>query len=67
MVGGCLGASWLAIDPAKGTGNASLRVSVNTRGLPEGRHTGTIVFTGTGAANSPLSVPVELTVESPCW
>jgi len=63
--------NWLAVSPASPisiiTPNG-VTASVNTAalsGLTAGTYPGTITLTSTGAANSPLSVPVSLTVTQP--
>ena len=53
---------WLAAAPGSGTAPASVAVSVNTAGLAAGTYTGAVTITSAGATNSPLSVPVTLTV-----
>lgn len=60
------GGSWLAVSPASGTTPATFTVSINPSSLTTaGSYSGTISVTGQGAANSPLSVGVTLTVTSP--
>ena len=59
------GGNWLAVSPASGTAPASFSVSVTTTGLAAGSYTGSISLTSAGAANSPLIVPVTLTVGAP--
>lgn len=53
---------WLECAPATGSGNRTIAVRVNTRGLIPGRHTGRITIRCAGAANSPQSVAVELII-----
>jgi hypothetical protein len=55
-------ASWLTISPASGTAPATLTASVDISGLAAGTYTGTITISATGASNTPVSVPVTLTV-----
>jgi hypothetical protein len=55
-------AGWLTLSPASGTAPSSLVASVNISGLAAGTYTGAISISATGATNSPLSVPVTLTV-----
>ena len=59
------GGSWLAVSPASGTTPASLGVSINTAGLTAGSYTGSVSIASAGAANSPQTVPVTLTVIPP--
>ncbi|MFN8004310.1 MAG: S8 family serine peptidase [Acidobacteriota bacterium] len=57
-------ATWLTLSPASGTAPSTLTASVSISGLAAGTYNGTITITGTGATNSPLSVPVTLTVNA---
>jgi subtilase family protein/BACON domain-containing protein len=54
--------SWLTISPTSGTAPSTLTASVNTSGLAAGTYNATITISSTGATNSPVSVPVTLTV-----
>ncbi len=54
--------SWLSIAPASGTAPSSPNVSVNISGLVAGTYNGAITVNGTGATNTPVTVPVTLTV-----
>jgi hypothetical protein len=54
--------SWLSVSPTSGTAPSSATVSVNITGLAAGTYNGAITITATGATNTPLSVPVTLTV-----
>ncbi len=56
------GAPWLVVAPSSGTTQATLSVSINAAGLAAGTYTSAINITAAGAANSPLPVPVTLTV-----
>jgi uncharacterized protein (TIGR03437 family) len=56
------GASWLSVTPTSGTTLTTLSVSVLTAGLTPGTYTSAVTITATGAANSPLKVPVTFTV-----
>jgi uncharacterized membrane protein len=56
--------SWLTASP--GTGNTSsnaITVSVITTGLTATSYSGNVIITSSGAANSPLKIPVTLTLE----
>jgi len=55
-------ATWLTISPTSGTAPSTLTASVNISGLTAGTYNGTITISATGATNSPVSVPVTLTV-----
>ena len=54
--------SWLSLSAASGTTPATLQINVNTSGLAEGSYQGTIQLASPLAANSPVSLPVRLTV-----
>lgn len=60
------GVTWLSVTPAGGTalGTAPVpvTVSVNAGSLQPGTYTGNISVISVGAANSPLNIPVTLTV-----
>jgi hypothetical protein len=56
--------TWLSVSPASGTAPSTVSVSVNSSGLAAGTYNGAITVTGTGATNSPVTVPVTLTVTS---
>ncbi|HZF41650.1 MAG TPA: S8 family serine peptidase, partial [Blastocatellia bacterium] len=55
-------APWLTVSPASGTAPSTLTASVNISGLAAGTYNGTITISATGASNTPVSVPVTLTV-----
>ena len=57
-------ASWLSVSPASGTAPSTATVSVNITGLAAGTYNGAITITAPGASNTPLSVPVTLTVNA---
>ena len=56
--------TWLSVSPASGTAPSTTTVSANITGLAAGTYNGAITITATGATNSPVSVPVTLTVTS---
>jgi uncharacterized protein (TIGR03437 family) len=58
------GGIWLAISKAAGTGNASLQVTVDQKGLKQGTYQGTITLTASALAGSPVTIHVTLTVTS---
>jgi len=59
------GGNWLSVSPATGTVNTTLTISVNPAGLAAGSYNGTITITPSGSGNTPQTVPVKLTVNSP--
>jgi uncharacterized protein (TIGR03437 family) len=56
------GASWLSVTPSSGNTPAAFAVSIVTAGLTPGNYNSTISISAANAANSPVSVPVTLTV-----
>jgi len=58
------GGNWLAVTPGTGTAPADFSVSVTTSSLTAGHYTGAITLTSSGASNSPLNIPVNLTIGS---
>ncbi|MBO0722078.1 MAG: hypothetical protein J2P41_14735, partial [Blastocatellia bacterium] len=54
--------SWLTISPTSGTAPATLTASVDISGLAAGTYNATITISASGATNSPVNVPVTLTV-----
>ncbi len=54
--------SWLSIAPTSGTAPSSPSVSVNISGLVAGTYNGAITVSAAGATNTPVTVPVTLTV-----
>jgi hypothetical protein len=56
------GGTWLAATPGSGASPGSAGVSVDATGLTAGTYTGSVSITATGAGNTPLVVPVRLTV-----
>ena len=57
-------ATWLNLSSENGTGNGSVTLSENLTGLDAGVYTDNITIVAAGASNSPLIVPVTLTVTS---
>ncbi len=58
-------ANWLEVSPTSGNSKGQTRnhaVSVNIKGLGEGRYTGTINITDADASNSPQTVGVTLVI-----
>jgi Viral BACON domain len=58
------GGTWLSAAPTSGTTPGTVSVSVNPSGLTAGTYSGTVTITSTGAAGSPQTVPITLTVSS---
>ncbi len=56
------GGNWLSVSPASGPTPLTLAVTADPAGLANGTYKGMVTLTGAGAANSPLAVPVTLTV-----
>ena len=56
------GASWLSLDPLSGTDGETVTVSVSIAGLGYGTYNDVITVTDPAATNSPIEVPVQLTV-----
>lgn len=57
-------ATWLSVSPTSGTAPSTATVSVNIAGLAVGTYNGAITISATGATNTPVTVPVTLTVNS---
>ncbi len=60
---------WLSVSPTSGTSTGeenTLTVTYNTTGLAEGSYNANITITDGAAGNSPITVPVELTVIPVC-
>jgi len=55
-------AAWLGLDPASGVDDGPVTVSVDLTGLAAATYVDTIVVTDGNASNSPIKVPVTLTV-----
>ncbi len=58
------GGGWLSVTPATGLTPVTISVAVNPTGLPAGTYTGQVSILSTGVSNSPLAIPVTLTVNS---
>lgn len=59
------GTNWLSVNPSSGSSTAeqdSITVNYTTTNLPVGTHNATISVSAAGANNSPVTVPVNLTV-----
>jgi uncharacterized protein (TIGR03437 family) len=58
------GGSWLSATASNGTTPGNISVTTNISGLAAGSYSGSVTITGSGASNSPLTVPVQLVVTS---
>jgi hypothetical protein len=56
------GGTWLAVTPASGATPESTSVTVDATGLAAGTYTGSVTIAVPGGGNTPLVVPVSLTV-----
>jgi hypothetical protein len=59
------GTGWLSLSPGSGTTPSTFSVSVNIAGLRTGTYDGAIRVSAAGVPNSPLLIPVRLTVNPP--
>ncbi len=60
--------AWLSLSPASGSCSTTatpVTVGVNISGLAAGSYSSSITVTATGVANSPVTIPVNLTVNPP--
>ncbi|MFN3324128.1 MAG: malectin domain-containing carbohydrate-binding protein [Bryobacteraceae bacterium] len=57
-------ASWISISTASGSTPGAVSVSVNPTGLAAGTHSGSVTVSAPGAANSPVTIPVQFTLAS---
>lgn len=53
---------WLRVTPAEGVAPSTVRVSVDTKGLSSGSYAASITINMDGAPNSPVRIPVRVTV-----
>jgi M6 family metalloprotease-like protein len=53
---------WLGVSPASGATPGTLTVTANAASLVAGSYSGTVTVTVPGAVNSPIAIPVTLTV-----
>lgn len=56
---------WLTVSPASGMGAGTLTLGINTSGLSAQTYNGGIAITAAGAANSPQTIFVALSVSAP--
>ena len=55
-------AGWLSLSPVSGTAPASFSVTAIIPGLAAGTYSTTITVAGSGATNTPQTIPVDLTI-----
>jgi uncharacterized protein (TIGR03437 family) len=55
-------AGWMSVSPASGTAPSTLSLSIAPAGLSAGDYTGSIQIVSAGAANTPVSMGITLTV-----
>lgn len=53
---------WLHVTPAEGVAPSTVRVSADTKGLSSGSYAAVITISMDGAPNSPVRIPVRVTV-----
>ena len=53
---------WITLGATSGTTKAIIQIDVNPTGLSAGNYSGHVIVTATGVSNSPVSIPVSLTV-----
>ncbi len=58
-------APWLTTSTFQGVSNATVNALINSASLANGSYSGALTFTAAGAANSPKTVPVLLTIAPP--
>ena len=58
------GGPWLSVTPVSGNVNSILTIAVNPSGVAAGSYNGTVTVTPSGAGNTPLTIPVKLTVNA---
>jgi hypothetical protein len=54
--------AWMSLSAASGTTSSAIQVGAKTSGLAAGNYTGHVIVTAAGVTNSPMSIPVTLTV-----
>jgi uncharacterized protein (TIGR03437 family) len=56
--------TWLSVNNVTGTTPSNLTVTVNPANLPDGTYLGTVTIAAAGTGNTPLVIPVALTINS---
>ena len=57
--------TWIAVTPASGAGNSTIKVAVNPQGLGAGNYSGRVTITDPAALNSPQAISISLNVSAP--
>ena len=57
-------ATWITLGAASGTAPATLPIATSAAGMSAGTYSGSVTITASGASNSPLSIPVVMSVVS---
>ena len=55
-------AAWITLNPVNGTLPATLRIAASAAGMSAGTYSGSVTITAPGTGNSPLSIPVVMSV-----
>jgi hypothetical protein len=58
--------TWISLSASFGDGPDTITVTLDPTGLPPGTHKGNVTVTAPGALGSPVTVPVTLTIQTPC-
>jgi uncharacterized protein (TIGR03437 family) len=59
------GVPWLSVSPNSGTTPGNVTLSINPGSLAAGTYQGSVTITVSGASNSPITLPISLTVTQP--
>jgi uncharacterized protein (TIGR03437 family) len=59
------GANWISVSPSQGDTPASITVTVDTTGIPQGVYQGYVNIAPANTVGPPLSIPVTLRVTAP--
>jgi len=59
------GGNWLSVTPDSGSAPSTLTVSVNSTGLAAGNYNGSIAVISQDISNSPILIPVTLSIGAP--
>jgi fibronectin type 3 domain-containing protein len=57
-------AAWLTLSPPSGTNSGTVTANVNLTGLAAGTYNAIITVTASGSTNSPVQIPVSLTLST---